>query len=186
MLVLRGGWPIALIAVLSVLCGIFYTAGPYPLGYLGLGDILVFIFFGPVAVMGTYYVQSFEMNFGVFMAGVSAGCFSTAILAVNNLRDIDTDRAAGKRTLAVRFGRVFAQGEYFCLVVLGSLAPVFLFLVIGDHRGILWCPLVVLLALPAVHAVFTHTDGPALNKALAQTGVLLLIFTVIFALGWMR
>ena len=104
-LVTRGGWPIAVLAGLAILSGIFYTAGKYPLGYLGFGDILVFIFFGPVAVAGTYYVQSLELNSAIIFAGVAPGLFSVAILTVNNLRDIDSDRKSGKNTLAVRFGR---------------------------------------------------------------------------------
>ena len=183
-LILRAGWPIALIAVTAILSGVFYTAGPYPLGYLGLGEIFVFIFFGPVAVMGTYYVQSFEMHAGVFFAGLATGCFSAAILVVNNLRDIETDRRSGKNTLAVRFGKAFAQKEYFILIFAGSFLPVLLYLMIDDHRWILLCPLVCLAAVPCFEAVFTRTDGPALNQTLAQTGRLLLAFTLLFSIGW--
>ncbi|MFA5260213.1 MAG: 1,4-dihydroxy-2-naphthoate polyprenyltransferase [Candidatus Omnitrophota bacterium] len=183
-LILRAGWPVAVIAVTAILSGLFYTAGPYPLGYLGLGEVFVFVFFGPVAVMGTYYVQSFEMHTGVFFAGMAAGCFSSAILAVNNLRDIETDRRSGKKTLAVRFGRSFARKEYFTFIFTGSFLPVLLYMIIEDHRWILLCPLVCLVSLPCLEAVFTRTDGPALNKALVQTGLLLLVFTFLFSIGW--
>ncbi len=183
-LVLRAGWPIAVIALTGILAGIFYTAGPRPLGYIGLGEALVFIFFGPVAVMGTYYVQSFEMHAGVFFAGLAAGCFSSAILVVNNLRDIETDRRSGKRTLAVRFGASFARKEYFTLMFTGSFLPVLLYVLIEDHRWILLSPLVCLASLPCLETVFSRTDGPSLNKALAWTGILLLVFTGLFSIGW--
>ena len=183
-LILRAGWPIALIAVTAIVSGLLYTAGPYPLGYLGLGEIFVFVFFGPVAVMGTYYVQSFEMNAGVFFAGLATGCFSSAILVVNNLRDIETDRRSGKKTLAVRFGRSFARKEYFTFIFAGSFLPVLLQLIIDDHRWLLLCPLVCLVSMPCLESVFTRTDGPGLNKTLAQTGLLLLLFTCIFSIGW--
>ena len=115
-LALRGGMPIVIIAVTALLSGFFYTAGPFPLGYIGLGEIFAFLFFGPIAVAGTYYVQSFEMNSAVIMAGFMPGFLSAAILVVNNLRDIDTDRRAGKRTWAVFFGRTFSRVEYFFCV----------------------------------------------------------------------
>ena len=105
----RGGWPIITIGVLSILFGILYTAGPYPLGYNGLGDIFVLIFFGVVAVGGTYYVQTLEIDYLVILAGLSPGLFSMAILTVNNLRDVKSDFKAGKLTLAVRFGENFAR-----------------------------------------------------------------------------
>ncbi len=183
-LIMRAGWPVTVIAVLAILSGLFYTAGPYPLGYLGLGELFVFIFFGPVAVVGSYYVQSFEMHAGVFWAGLAAGCFSSAILVVNNYRDIDTDRESGKKTLAVRFGRAFAQREYFCLMLAGSFLPVILYLIIDDHRYILFSPLVLFFSLPCIQTVMTRTDGPRLNRALAQTGLVLLLFTLIFSIGW--
>ena len=96
-LVWRGGWPIVAVGLLSILFGFLYTAGPYPLGYNGLGDIFVLIFFGPVAVGGTYYVQTLDINTAVLIAGLAPGLFSVAILTVNNLRDIGTDAEAGKK-----------------------------------------------------------------------------------------
>ena len=183
-LILRAGWPIAVIAVLSILSGIFYTAGPRPLGYLGLGEIFVLIFFGPVAVAGTYYVQSFEINLAVILAGVPMGLFSAAILAVNNLRDIDTDRKSGKRTLAVRFGKSFAQLEYLIFIMLASLMPILIYVLVDDHPLILLSTSVLLLATPSIFAVFTKSSGPALNGALAYTGMLLLIYTAVFSVGW--
>ncbi|MCB0376252.1 MAG: 1,4-dihydroxy-2-naphthoate polyprenyltransferase, partial [Sinomicrobium sp.] len=120
-LMYRGGWPIALIGFLSIVSGILYTAGPKPLGYLGFGDIFVLIFFGPVAVAGTYYVQSYELNMAVVLAGFGPGLLSVAILSINNLRDVSGDRRSGKKTLAVRFGEYFARCEYLFTIIAAAL-----------------------------------------------------------------
>ena len=180
----RGGWPIAAIGVASIISGILYTARPKPLGYMGLGDLFVLVFFGPVAVAGTYYVQSYEINPAVIVAGLAPGLMSVAILAVNNYRDIDSDRKTGKKTLAVRFGREFAQVEYATAILLGSLIPVLIYLKIEDHLPILWSALVSLLAIPSMRVVFSSTDGRELNNVLAATGRLLFIYAVIFSIGW--
>ena len=182
-LIFRGGQPLLIIAVLSILSGIFYTAGPRPLGYLGLGELFVLIFFGPVAVAGTYYVQSHEINSAIILAGFGPGLLSAAILAVNNLRDIETDRKSNKMTLAARFGPGFARAEYLTFVVLAFLLPIAIFLMIQDHEGILFATIVMLLALPIIHRVYT-SDGPKLNSALGATGFVLLIYSFIFSLGW--
>ncbi|KAA3662501.1 MAG: 1,4-dihydroxy-2-naphthoate polyprenyltransferase, partial [Calditrichaeota bacterium] len=117
-LVWRGGWPVVAIGVASIFFGILYTATPYALAYLGIADLFVLVFFGPVAVGGTYYVQALSIAPHVIIAGFAPGLISMAILVVNNLRDIETDSKAGKKTLAVRFGRKFTQAEYIlCLVV---------------------------------------------------------------------
>jgi len=180
----RGGAPIAIIGILSITSGILYTAGPKPLGYVGLGDLFVLIFFGPVAVGGTYYVQSFEMNYAILLAGLAPGLISVAILTVNNYRDIENDRKIGKRTLAVRFGRSFAQREYLYCLVGASLLPVLIYGLINDHQPILLCTITLVLAIPTIQTVFTKTDGPSLNTALAMTGKLLLIYSVLFSIGW--
>jgi 1,4-dihydroxy-2-naphthoate octaprenyltransferase len=184
LLVLRTGWPIAVLGILSILSGIFYTAGSRPLGYLGLGEVFVLIFFGPVAVGGTYYVQSFEINMVVVLAGIAAGLWSSAVLAVNNLRDIDSDRRCGKRTLAVRFGRVFAQYEYTVCVIAAALMPVLIYVLIQDHREILISVLTIFAVVPGIRTVFSREDGPALNKTLAFTGMLLMLFSILFSIGW--
>jgi 1,4-dihydroxy-2-naphthoate octaprenyltransferase len=183
-LIQRGGWPIAVIAILSILCGVLYTAGPFPLAYLGLGEIFVLIFFGPVAVAGTYYVQSFEVNPAVIVAGLAPGLFSTAILGVNNLRDIETDRKAGKKTLAVRFGRAFAINEYLFCIFAGSLIPVLTFTITKDYFYTLTAVAVLFLSIPAIKTVAAGSEGPALNRTLAATGKLLLLYSVIFSIGW--
>ena len=184
-LVTRGGWPIAVLGVAAILSGIFYTAGRYPLGYLGLGDLLVFIFFGPVAVAGTYYVQSLELNAAIIFAGFAPGLMSVAILTVNNLRDIDSDRKSGKNTLAVRFGRGFALSEYLFCVLGACIVPVFIYMFIEDHVLILVSSAISVAAIPTIKTVLTRTEGVALNAALASTARLLLIYSVLFAAGWL-
>ncbi|MCA9408312.1 MAG: 1,4-dihydroxy-2-naphthoate polyprenyltransferase [Candidatus Omnitrophica bacterium] len=180
----RGGMPIVIIGVLSILSGIFYTAGPKPLGYLGLGDLFVLIFFGPVAVGGTYYVQSYEINPAVILAGFAPGLISVAILAVNNLRDADSDQKSGKKTLAVRFGKTFARYEYAYAIVIAALFPIILYHYMEDHLPILFSSFIILLAVPAIKTVFTMDNGPSLNHALAFTGKLLLIYSLSFSIGW--
>ena len=175
-----------MIGVLSILSGIFYTAGARPLGYLGLGEIFVFIFFGPVAVAGTYYVQSLEINSIVILGGLGPGFLSMAILVVNNLRDIKTDKKSNKKTLAVRFGETFARCEYLGAILAAALTPVLIFIIAGDDflRNILPSMIVCFLAIPTINTVFTKTDGPSLNHALAQTARLLLIYSILFSAGW--
>ena len=183
-LVHRGGVIILIIAVASIISGILYTAGPKPLGYIGLGDIFVLIFFGPVAVGGTYYTQALEINWAVIVAGLAPGFLSMAILAVNNLRDVDTDRQAGKRTLAVRFGRGFAMSEYLFCIIAAILVPFAVVLITDDHQGIAVASLTGFCAIPCVKAAFTHLDGAGLNRVLGNTGRLLLIYSALFSIGW--
>jgi len=183
-LIQRAGVWILIIAITSILSGIFYTAGPKPLGYLGLGDLFVLVFFGPVAVTGTYFVQGLEINLAVIVAGLAPGFLSMAILAINNLRDIDTDRQAGKLTLAVRFGRGFAMSEYLFCIIAATLTPFAVFLITDDHQGIAIASLVGFCAIPCVKAAFTHSDGANLNRVLANTGRLLLIYSALFSIGW--
>jgi 1,4-dihydroxy-2-naphthoate octaprenyltransferase len=183
-LIHRAGVYILIIAAVSILSGIFYTAGPRPWGYLGLGDLLVLVFFGPVAVAGTYFVQGLEINWAVIVAGFGPGFLSMAILAVNNLRDIDTDRRVGKLTLAVRFGRGFAMGEYLFCIIAAALTPFAVFLITDDHQGIAAASLIGFCAIPCVKAAFTHLDGAGLNRVLGDTGRLLLIYSAVFSIGW--
>jgi len=182
-LIWRSGWPAALIGVLSVTAGLLYTGGPRPLGYVGLGDLFVLIFFGPVAVAGTYYVQALTVNATVIIAGLAPGLLSVAILAVNNLRDADEDRRTGKRTLAVRFGPGFARGEYIAAVVVACLLPLLLYLVSGRHPYSIAAVAVVVVALPAFRRLFT-SEGPLLNPVLAYTARLLLLYSAVFSIGW--
>ena len=183
-LVARGGWPMFWIALLSIASGIAYTAGPYALAYRGLGDIFVLIFFGPVAVAGTYYVQALEWSVPVIVSGLASGLLSCAILAVNNLRDVEQDRQAGKRTVAVRFGSNFARLEYVICLSLALLAvPAWLWLG-GYVSGTM---LLTILAWPfawaPVRLVLGGAKGAALNPALGQTARVLLAFALLFTLA---
>ncbi|MCA9150859.1 MAG: 1,4-dihydroxy-2-naphthoate polyprenyltransferase, partial [Planctomycetales bacterium] len=125
-LVQRAGWQLAALGAVSAACGIGYTASRFSLAYLGLGDLFVLIFFGPVAVAGTHYVQTLELSPAAVVAGIAPGLIAVAILVVNNLRDIQEDAAAQKRTLAVRFGPTFARCEYTAVLLAAALVPVLL------------------------------------------------------------
>ena len=182
-LVWRGGWPILVIGLVSVAAGMLYTGGPRPLGYMGLGDLLVLVFFGPVAVAGTYYVQALTVNPTVIVAGLGPGLISVAMLAVNNLRDTDADRRAGKKTLAVRFGPGFARVEYVAAVVAACLLPLALHLASERHPWSLAGCLTVFAALPAIRSLLI-CEGASLNPVLARTAGLLLIYSALFSIGW--
>jgi len=183
-IVWRGGWVFAIIGLVSILCGILYTGGPYPLGYLGLGDLFVVVFFGPVALGGAYYVQALDIYTDVILASFAPGLFSVAILTINNLRDIDQDRAAGKKTLPVRFGRTFARVEYAASLLVGCIAIPAALCLRNGHWPALACLVVLPFSLWTMWTVWTTTDGPALNNALAATGKLLLVFSILFSIGW--
>lgn len=185
-IVYRGGPVFLLIGVVSILSGILYTAGPKPIGYVGLGDLFVLIFFGPIAVGGTYYLHTHELPINVIIAGFAPGLFSVAVLTVNNLRDIDGDRAAGKKTLAVRFGPTFAKFEYLLALAVASLAiPGHIVYHGGGHAYSLAGGVALLVALPGIIAVFRYTDPRELNTAFADTGRAFIVFTVLFCVGWM-
>ena len=182
-LVYRGGIPIVVIGLLSILFGILYTAGRYALGYIGLADLFVLLFFGPVAVGGTYYVQTLQISWPVIIAGLAPGLFSVAILTVNNLRDIEGDRNVGKKTLPVRFGPTFAKLEYLFSVIVACIIPalIFIFHDVSIYSAVTL--VVILAAIPSFRKVFNET-GTILNDVLASTGKLLLLYAVIFSVGW--
>lgn len=181
-IIYRGGWPYLAIGVISIVCGILYTGGPFPLGYLGLGDVFVLIFFGPVAVCGTYYLHVLGITREVFVASFAPGLISCALLTVNNLRDVEQDCLGSKRTLAVRFGRGFARAEYvLCIAVACAAIPGY-FAVVSRDYWFLAVPLVcALVARSPLTAVLRSVEGPVLNNALASTGKLLLVFSVAFS-----
>jgi 1,4-dihydroxy-2-naphthoate octaprenyltransferase len=184
-LVYRGGWPIVAIGLLSILFGVLYTAGPYPLGYNGLGDIFVLIFFGPVAVGGTFYVMTLGISNTVLLAGIPPGLLAVAILVVNNLRDIDSDRKTGKRTLAVRFGVTFTRVQYLLMLLLAFLFAPLHYLITGSHLGALLSLLAIIPAIGPLHKVFSTRDGDTLNKVLADTGKVLFVYSLTFSVGWL-
>ncbi len=183
-LVWRGGWPIVFLGFASVAAGILYTYGPFALAYTGLGDIFVVVFFGPVAVGGTYYLQCLTLSPLVLLAGLGPGLIATGLLAVNNLRDIDGDRNVNKRTLAVRFGVTFARIEYLLCLLIPALLPFVLVFLTKAHHYALFASLVFLIGLPALRTVWTSRDGQQLNQVLATTGQLLLLYSVLFSVGW--
>jgi len=177
-----GGWPILVIGVLSIAAGVLYTGGPWPLAYHGLGDLTVFVFFGLVAVMGTTYLHTGTVGAPAVIAALPVAMLVTAILVVNNLRDIGTDRVAGKRTLAVRLGVRGTRIEYLLLVIAANLVPLAAWLIVGWPRGF-WLPWLTLpLAVHLVRVVFSR-EGRPLNAALAGTGRLHLAFGVLWAVG---
>ena len=184
-LVWLGGWPIVAIGVLALLCGWAYTGGPYPLGYNGLGDLFAFGFFGPVAVVGTFYAQTLDTSPTAWLASVPVGALVTAILVVNNLRDVAGDAVARKRTLAVRFGSGFVRREYACLVLLAfALLP--LAWIVERQVVSLDAALLPLLALPLARTPLRRirgASGGALNPALGETARLLLAWGLLFSAG---
>lgn len=177
-----GGWPVVLIGLAAILAAIAYTGGPFPLGYHGLGELFVFLFFGLAAVGGTYYVQAGMVHAVVWWAAAPMGLLAAAIIVVNNLRDIATDRVAGKRTLAVRFGERGTQAEYVTLVAVAYLVPPAMWVA---NVASAWA-LLVLLSLPLLPPLFRRLRGErgrALNGVLAGTARLELVYGLLFALG---
>ena len=177
------GIVILLIGAISIAAGVLYTGGPRPYGYAGLGEVFVFLFFGLVAVNGSYYVQLDRLDTLPLGLSIAVGFLATAILVVNNVRDIETDRRAGKNTSAVRMGRANAVNLYRLLVA-GAFVLLPVSIWAGESK---WWPLLGLLAIPLaikpVRVLETRTDGPALNKCLAATGALLGIYSLLVTIG---
>lgn len=181
-LIVVGGWPVLAIGLASILAALAYSAGPYPLASHGLGDLAVFVFFGPVAVIGTYYVQALQVTPLAALMAVPPGLLITAILVVNNLRDITTDRRAGKRTLAVRLGEQGSRVEYIVLLAAAYLAPLAAWLAGWLGAGALLSWLSLPLAVILVREIGT-LEGRGLNRTLAGTARLALIFSILLAVG---
>ena len=175
------GWELLVVGAVSILAGVLYTGGPRPYGYEGLGEFFVFFFFGVVAVVGSYFVQTEEVRWEAFALGVPVGLLAAAILVVNNVRDVDTDRRAGKRTLAVKLGRERARVLFTAMVVISFLVPPLL--VPALSPWVLLALVALPLAPPLIRTVSTRTDGPALNGALAGAGRLLAVFSLLLAAG---
>jgi 1,4-dihydroxy-2-naphthoate octaprenyltransferase len=177
-----GGWPIIMIGIAAILSAIAYTGGPFPLGYYGLGDVFVFLFFGLASVAGTYYVQAGFVSAAAWWMTIPPGLIITAILVVNNLRDLENDQKAGKRTLAVILGERATKAQYLiCMIVAYLVLPLVACL------GVLpWSVLLTWLSLPlalrAAYLVFTEKGRP-LNAALAGTGQIALLFSILFWIG---
>lgn len=182
-LVWVGGYTILIIGVFSLLFGILYTGGPYPLGYNGLGDIFVFAFFGIVAVMGTYYVNALEWSEATFWASLSVGALCTNILVINNLRDVEQDAKVGKRTLGVMFGDTALKIEYTAMLALAYAIPPHFYFRMGFNEWI-FLPFILLpLAFLQARKVWTETHKPNLNKVLEQTAQFMALFGLLFSMG---
>ena len=176
------GWPIVVIAIFSLISGFAYTGGPKPLGYAGLGDVFVFLFFGLVAVCGTHYAMTLTWSIDAFFAAIPVGMMASAILVVNNLRDRLTDEKVGKRTVVVRFGEKFGRYQYISMLVLSYLAPVVAWYLEYATSGwmLTWLslPLAVLLGKKLL-----HVDGRALNPYLGKTAMLGVVYSMLFSIG---
>ena len=183
-LVLHGGWPIVVIGLFSLFFAYAYTGGPFPLAYLGLGEIFVVLFFGIIAVAGTFYLNTLEWSLAAALAGMQIGLHSSVLLAVNNLRDIESDRAANKRTLAARFGLTFARRENAVLV----MAPFILGLA-WLPLGFLWAFLLPLMTLPLAwwlaRACLDAQPDRSVNQLLAQAAALHAAFGLLLSLGFL-
>ncbi|MBU1099158.1 MAG: 1,4-dihydroxy-2-naphthoate polyprenyltransferase [Bacteroidetes bacterium] len=181
-LVYTAGWVLLLIGILSIIAGIGYTAGPYPLAYNGLGDIFVFIFFGLIGTVGTYYVQSLQVTGFVLWASIPVGALITNILVINNFRDIEEDRTSGKQTLAVKLGRRFTQIQYLIFMILSYLVLVVVFFTFKQSVFVFLPILTLPLSIKLIKMIYT-LQGEALNKTLELTAKLSAIYGVLFAIG---
>jgi 1,4-dihydroxy-2-naphthoate polyprenyltransferase len=182
-LVVVAGPELIAVGAASILAGVLYTGGPRPYGYEGLGEVFVFLFFGIVAVTGSYFVQVQQLPWQAFAVAVPIGLLASAILVVNNVRDLETDRRAGKRTLAVRLGRERTRTLYDAMLLLAFLSPPLLWLAGGMSPWLLLSLLAMPLAVKLSQVVRGRVDGPALNAALARTGALQLIFCLLLSAG---
>ncbi len=182
-LVKVGGWPIVVIGLASIVSAVTYTGGPYPFGSYGLGDVFVFLFFGLVAVCGTYYVQTLTITPLVLMVAIPMGSLTTAILVVNNLRDMETDRRAGKHTLAILLGAQGTRLEYLLLLAAAYAIPIWMWTMGVVSAWILLPWLSLPLAVSLIHLLYTAPSGSLLNEALARTAKLDLLFSLLFAAG---
>lgn len=180
-LIMRGSWPIAAIGVASILAAYAYTGGPYPLAYHGLGELFVMIFFGFVAVCGSFYLQRLTLDPSAWIGGLAVGSLSVVILAINNLRDLENDRASNKRTLAARFGPRFANAE----IVVFALIPFLCVAVIAYWRQE-WTMLIPMLAIVLAVALLVRvarSRGAELNRCLALAGALEWLFGILYVIG---
>ena len=184
-LVIKGGYPILLIGILSIISGYAYTGGPYPLGYNGWGDIFVFIFFGPIAVCGTFFLQLGYVSIESIVSGIVMGCLSVTLLCINNIRDVDTDSNVGKRTIAVRFGVMFVKYLFIslfliCYLLLGYLS--FNLNYINTNVYFLLLIITLPLCLKLNFDVF-KLKLHSLNRLLSNVSVFIIIFSLLFILS---
>ncbi|MEM6470535.1 MAG: 1,4-dihydroxy-2-naphthoate polyprenyltransferase [Planctomycetota bacterium] len=180
-LFLHAGWLFLVIGAFSILFGVLYTAGKFSLAYQGLGDPFVLVFFGPVAVAGTYYVQALELTPAVVIAGFGPGLLAVGLLVVNNLRDVEEDRAADKRTLVVRFGIPISRYQYALCVLVAATVPV----LVAALNSTWWVSLASLVFLPGVFVIrrVWRSEGIELRPCLGMTAGLLVLYTALFCVG---
>ncbi len=182
----RGGLPIIIVGVSSVLFGFLYTAGKHSLANLGVADIFVFVFFGPVAVAGTYYVQALTWPALVWVIGFAPGVLSVAVLLVNNIRDVDEDRAGGRKTIIVRFGRKFGVSAYIGCIAAAAVVPGAVVILFGAPVITLLSTVVLLGAVPGIQKLRSTTpdESEELNPVLASTARILFYFSVLYSIAW--
>lgn len=182
-LVWAAGWVILALGMLSLIFGILYTGGPFPLGYNGLGDLFVFIFFGFVAVMTTYYINAMEWSMDAFWASVAVGGLCVNILVVNNLRDVEQDKVSGKKTLGVLFGETTLKVEYLLMVLLAFAIPPHFLFQLNFNYWILLPFLSLPLAIYFVYVIWTEADKSKLNPMLERTAQFMILYGVLFSAG---
>lgn len=182
-LVWHAGWVILGLGVASLVCGILYTGGPFPLGYNGLGDLFVFLFFGVVAVMGTYYINALTWSAASFWASLVAGALSVNILVVNNLRDVEQDRPAGKRTLGVLLGEDALRWEYLLMMILALAIPPHFHFRLDFSLGIFLPWLSVPFAWILMRKIWIEDDKRRLNNALVHTAQFMMLYGILFSIG---
>jgi 1,4-dihydroxy-2-naphthoate octaprenyltransferase len=182
-LIATAGVEILLVGVLSILAGVLYTGGPRPYGYEGLGEVFVFLFFGVAAVAGSYFAQTERWDWEAFALSVPVGLLASALLVVNNVRDADTDRRAGKKTLAVRLGRERTRTLYAGMLTVAYLTALVTWIAGSLDAWVAICWLTLPIAVRLIKTVREHTDGPTLNRALAGTSMLELSFCVLLSIG---
>ena len=185
-LVVHGGWPIVAIGLASLALGYCYTGGPFPLAYVGLGDLFVILFFGLIAVMGTFYLHTHLLTVASAVAGIQVGCLAAVLIAVNNMRDAPQDQLVGKRTLAVRFGLDFARVEIFVLTVVPFVLGIFWYGLGASGAAIL-----PILAFPfarrVITGVVTNEPGPVFNRFLATSAGLQIVFGIFLSIAlWLK
>ena len=182
-LFMAAGWPILVIGIASLVCGLAYTGGPWPLAYVGIADLFVFVFFGLVAVGGTFFVLTGGLSMTAILGGAILGCLATAVLAANNLRDRKGDRQAGKQTLAVRYGEAFARNEFALLITAPALMVVLVAIFVpGAGPGWL-APLALAPWLVQLTRDAFRLDGRDLNTLLKKTAVTELAFSILLCAG---
>lgn len=183
-IVWHAGWVVLAIGIACLICGILYTGGPFPLGYNGLGDLFVFLFFGIVAVMTTYYVNALEWSWASFWASLAVGALSTNILVVNNLRDVEQDGPAGKNTLGVLFGEDTLRWEYLVMLIVAlAIPPHFYFRL--NYGGLIFLPFVAVPFAGVLLKQIWTAPKTKLNKTLERTAQFMTVFCILFAIGIM-